>query len=404
MNLRSLFVLLVGFAAVVPGPPAVGSAFSREGWGLWWDVTDPAARGRGGTSVAISESGASGSLNPAAIGGADFTTGIATYGGEIYSVRGDAGSFRQRQDYLPQFGGVICLPRGVRLGGLFRMQTEAAYERVEPLGGGGEGAYERRTRASGGWNRLQVNLAGPAIGGRVLWGGSLGYTQGTVKEEVTFVFDPSEGRRIRFGIEGRLRGAWTAAGGLIVQPDPRVSIGACGSVKATSIFDERTRVLEGAEASHTQRGKQEVPAEWAVGIAARPAPRLRLSGDIARTLWGDAGLRAATGEPKTHPYDDALRWGIGAEFFARTAPQKRRTWALRAGYSRTELYVRTVDDEKIVERAGSLGMRLGAGRGRAAIDASLEYGTRGDRGTAGIDERFARLSLGVTFGSVVREY
>ncbi|MBD3161709.1 MAG: hypothetical protein GF346_05580, partial [Candidatus Eisenbacteria bacterium] len=188
---------------ITAGIPAEGSTvFNSNGYGWWWDEGDPAVIGRGGTATASTEYGISGAGNPASIAAAEVTTGFVSYGAEATRVKGDEGSFRQRADLLPHFGGIVILPEGLRIGGFFRVQSDATYSRK--VRREGDTPSTLWTTGKGGWTRLQVELAGSAFGRRLLWGGAVSRIQGTVKEEWTVEFDDSRFRRHRQINEGRM--------------------------------------------------------------------------------------------------------------------------------------------------------------------------------------------------------
>jgi hypothetical protein len=383
--------------------PARATVFSAGGWGWWLDQGDPAALGRGGTSVAVSEYGASGAVNPAAIAGAELTYGFGAYQGEFWKVEGGGEEYGQRKDLLSQIGGVIRLPgrfSTLRAGVLFRPQSDASYDRFRALGAD-SGAFTLRTKGAGGWNRIQVLLAGRSLGGRVDWGATIGRAIGTVKVESIYDFASGTQGLLRSQVEGRMTGAWTGGAGAIARPHPRLALGASFGIGGTSRMIQESRVIEGGSFSETWHGRQELPADWAVGAQVKPFRRTALCADYQKTLWGDAGLQIERGGPFTHPFDDATRWGIGIEQTAGGA-QPRAVW--RAGYAHTTSYVSAADGTSVTERALTLGARAFGGKGRSALDLTVELGKRGDEKKLGVGERFARITFGVTYSSALREY
>jgi hypothetical protein len=77
---------------------------------------------------------------------------------------------------------------------------------------------------------------------------------------------------------------------------------------------------------------------------------------------------------------------VGFEVFGATMP-------LRAGFRRTDLPFHNPAEEPLSETAGTFGIGLEIGGGRAAFDVALEFGTRGDLEASGIEEGFRRFSL-----------
>ncbi len=400
--LRLGICLLV--ASSLGAADASATVFSRDGWGWWIDHGGAGARGRGGTGAAVSGYGASGAVNPAGLAGIDVSYGFVSYVGEIAHVSGGDDEYTQRQDYLPEFGGVIVLPQGVRAGILLKTQTDASFERVEPLGGEAGAGDRHITKGSGGWNRIQASFAGPALDGRLHWGVSLGPTFGTVKEDHHYDLAPGNGSDVRQKIEGRLRPAWSASVGAIAHATPRLRAGAAYGLPGSATLIQEVQVIEGSTSSHSTRGEQETPAHWTVGLWGLAHPRLSISADYGEVLWSQAETRPGAGVPAETPYENATRWGVGVEWQSPLVEGQAARWIWRAGYSESTSYVRSVLGEKITERAASLGARARAAKGRAAIDLSLELGERGDQESLGIDERFARFTIGVGYSSAEREY
>ena len=403
MILRSSRVAVaITFLSALTVSASLGTVFSRDGWGWWYDEGDPASMGRGGTSVAVTDYGASGEVNPSTVALTELSYGYVSYAGELFDVKGKGGTYRQREDGLPHLGGVIVLPRGLRASGLLRVQTDASFERTERVGGDPISAGRLRTHGQGGWNRLQLGLAGPAVQNRLLWGLSVARVVGTVKEEHLFDFDDSGARDVRQVVEGRLGGAWVGTGGFVLRPDPRLAVGAALTLAGSSRIVQEVRVLEGTSFEESKAGRQELPDQWAIGIQGKPTARISLSADMARTLWGSASLRPGPGEPWQQPYHDSTRWGVGLEHALGSDAEPG--WTLRGGYAHRISYIRAADGSRVIERDLSVGLRRRAAKGRAAVDVALELGKRGDQEKVGVEERFARLTLGLSFSSVVREY
>jgi hypothetical protein len=163
-----------------------------------------------------------------------------------------------------------------------------------------------------------------------------------------------------------------------------------------------TRTVEGGDFSASRSARQQLPAQWGLGIRARANRSLSACADLARTAWGDAAFEPGGGEPDRHPYRDAARWGAGIEYEPSPASRSSRTY--RLGYTSSESYFTTLDGERIRETAVTAGLRQRVGKGRSALDLAIEYGARGDRAETGVEEKFVRIGIGVTFASVAREY
>jgi hypothetical protein len=353
--------------------------------------------------VAVSEYGATGAVNPAAIAGAELTYGFGAYQGEFWKVKGDGKEYGQRQDLLPQLGGVIRLPgrfSSLRVGILMRPLTDASFDRIREVGAD-SGAYTLRTKGSGGWNRVQLTLAGRSLNGRMDWGATIGRTVGSVKVESAYEFATGTQGIIRRQVEGRLTGAWVGGAGAIVRPDPRIAVGASFGFGGSSRLIQESRVIEGGAFDQSWQGRQEMPAEWAAGLQVKPLRRTAVSADYKQVLWGSAGLRPSAGEAFSHPFEDATRWGIGIE---QSGGGTRPRTAFRAGYAQAESYLSALDGARVTEKALSFGVRGTGGKGRSALDLAIELGKRGDDAKLGVSERFARVTIGINYSSALREY
>ncbi len=407
-RLRSL-LLALGIASSLAAGAEGASVFNREGWGGWWDQADPAAQGRGGTSVAFAGYGASGETNPATTAATDMSFGYASWNGDVNHAKGEAGSFSNRSDFLPHIGGVIVLPQGMRAFALLRMQTDAAYDRTQHFDSAVSGPFELETKGEGGWNRLELGASGPAFDRRLLWGVAVSRIMGSAREELTYTFADTGTAAIRNTIDARLAGGWMGTGGIVLRPVSRLSLGAAGTLGGSSRVTQEVRSIQGGTYDVSTTARQAFPSQWAFGIDARALPRLGVSADIVRTLWGSAAFRPAGG-PDTYPFAQTTRWGAGLEYaapaseIARPKSASIPRWIARAGYAHDESYVVASDGSRIDENAVTLGLTTRAARGRAAIDFGLAIGKRGDSAKLGVEESFYRLSVGVSFSSTVREY
>jgi len=422
---RAVLAIAIPCALALSPGGVRATPFSSAGWGWWWDVGDPAALGRGGTSVAVRSYGASADLNPATIALAERGYGFTSYAGEIADSRGGdgdpEGSFRQKADLLPRLGGVIELPRGLRAGGSFSVQSDGTYERAQRYAGDVTGPYELKTKGMGGLHRIQVALAGSSLDRRLLWGVSVGRVQGSVKEFLTYNFDDAEERDQLQVVRARLRGGAVATGGVLLLPTEGVAVGASGTLGGSSRLIQEVEVLRTGDYDASWTGRQELPDRWAAGVELRPIKRLGLSADLIRTLWSEAALRAAPGGASRRPFHDTTRWGAGLEYdFVRgEIPQ----WTIRGGVSGSSHHVRAVDPpgaaarddaaeseggsasgKDVRETVASVGLRRLVAKNRAAVDLAIEWGKRGDAERVGLEESFARVSLGITFSSTQRDY
>lgn len=393
--------------ALLAGPGEAGATvFAQDGWGWWWETGEPGARGRGRTSVAATGYGASGEVNPATIGLAEQNYGFLSYAGEISSAKGSGpgedGGFGQRSDLLPHVGGVVVLPGGLRANGYFRTQSDGGYERSQRFTDEVSGPYTIRSEGSGGLGRVQVGIAAPALGRRLLWGVSAGRVQGVLKESFTQSFDESEDVDIRQFIDTRFRGAWVGSAGFVVIPTPRAAIGFAGTVGGSSRIIQEMTVVKGSSFHESQVGRQDFPSSWATGFRVSPSAGLSLNADLIRTLWSEARLTPGSGA-SSRPFHDTTEWGAGIEYAIGAAEKPRLI--LRGGFAGSEYHVRTIDTGAAVkEWSATLGAGTRVANGRAALDLGIEYGGRGDRSKVGAEERFVRLNLGISFSSTAREY
>jgi hypothetical protein len=351
--------------------------------------------------------GATGETNPATTALAGLSYGYGAWAGDVTRAKGDAGSFRDRSDLLPHLGGVIVLPRGVRAFALLRMQTDAAYDRTQHLDSSVSGPFVLETKGEGGWNRLEIGLSGPALQRKLLWGAAVSRLMGSAKEELTYTFSDASSARLRDMVEARLKGGWMGTAGVIARPDPRISLGAAGTLAGSSRVTQEVSSIEGGTHDVSSTAHEDFPSQWALGLEGKPVTRLGVSADVVRTLWGSAAFRPSGGSA-TNPYAQTTRWGIGIEYGAAVAENAKAPrlprWIARAGYAHDESYVLAADGSRINENAVTLGMSARAAQGRAALDLGLEVGKRGDRVKLGVEESFYRLSVGITFSSTPREY
>jgi hypothetical protein len=397
-----MLVLAAALTMAIPGA-ARATVFANGGWGWWIDQGDAAALARGGTSVAVNEYGASGAVNPATIAGAERPYGFAAYQGETWKVKGDGQEYKQHQDLLPEIGGVLRVPNpysSVRIGLLFRPLTDASFERVRIVDAD-TSAYLLEQKGSGGWNRLQVMLAGRTLGDRFDWGVAVGRTIGTVKIESAYTFVTGTQGRLRNSVEGRLTGAWVGTAGAVVRPDPRIAVGGSLTAGGSSRLIQESRVIEGGSYDQSWEGQQELPTEWAIGVQAKPVSRYSVSADYKQVLWGGARMKPTPEAAYTTPFDDMARWGIGIE---RMGGGAKPRIVLRAGYMQAQSYLSAVDGTRVVEKALTFGGRWMGLHDRSAFDLSIELGKRGDESTLGVAESFARFTVGVNFSSSMREY
>lgn len=375
---------------------ASSTVFSSEGWGWWWDSSETAALGRGGTSVAITQYGAGGTLNPAVIGGADLNYIFTRYCGEITSLEGPEGTFRVKSDMLPNIGGVFKVPGGLRAGVHFRTQTECDYKITEVLDSPDAGSYRKVTEGKGGLSRLQLQLAGSVLARRLALGLGIYRVQGTVKDLLDYDFMDNESADVRQAIEAHLKGATGVTAGAVYSIGSLAAIGGSASFSGTSQVEQEVFTMSGTNKRRKTQGEQELPRQYALGVALMPSQAWTVSGEWSRVEW------SKTSGVSGNALSDAARWGIGIERGPRTL--QRTGWVLRGGFSSAQYYVETAEGESIRERALALGARRFAAAGRAALDFALQFGVRGDVTDAGAEERFVRLSIGVEASSTLREY
>ena len=129
-----------------------------------------------------------------------------------------------------------------------------------------------------------------------------------------------------------------------------------------------------------------MPLEWAAGGSARLADNLLASAAVGFTDWSATAADLPGGAAA-----DVLWYGagleyVGLELFGAGFP-------LRAGFRRTDLPFLIPGRDQLTETAATIGLGLEVAGGRAAFDFAVEFGTRGDLASAGVEEGFRRLSL-----------
>jgi hypothetical protein len=129
-----------------------------------------------------------------------------------------------------------------------------------------------------------------------------------------------------------------------------------------------------------------MPLEWSVGGSARLAENLLASAAVGFADWSATAADLPGGAAS-----DVLWFGAGLEYVG--LELLGATMPVRAGFRRTDLPFHEPAEEPLSETAGTLGIGLEVGGGRAAFDVALEIGTRGDLAGSGVEEGFRRFSL-----------
>ncbi|MEJ2482942.1 MAG: hypothetical protein P8049_07455 [Gemmatimonadota bacterium] len=129
-----------------------------------------------------------------------------------------------------------------------------------------------------------------------------------------------------------------------------------------------------------------MPLEWSVGGSARLAENLLASAAVGFADWSATAADLPGGAASDVLWFGAGLEYVGLEFLGATMP-------VRAGFRRTDLPFHEPAEDPLSETAGTLGIGLEVGGGRAAFDVALEIGTRGDLAGSGVEEGFRRFSL-----------
>jgi hypothetical protein len=178
----------------------------------------------------------------------------------------------------------------------------------------------------------------------------------------------------RFSWSGfRARGGIATAIGSRIRVSGQVGIGTDLKATRDSVGDAATYEFA-------------MPLEWSVGGSARLAENLLAAAAVGFSDWSATAADLDGGAAA-----DVLWYGAGLEYvgievFGATMP-------LRAGFRRTDLPFHIPAEEQLTETAGTFGIGLEVGGGRAAFDATLEFGSRGDLERSGVEESFRRFSL-----------
>lgn len=193
------------------------------------------------------------------------------------------------------------------------------------------------------------------------------------------VDDPGRGVGIA---DGEARFSWSgfrARGGVATAIGTRVrlsgQIGISTDLKATrdSVGDAATYEFA-------------MPLEWSLGGSARLAENLLASAAVGFADWSATAADLEGGAASDVFWYGAGLEYVGFEVFGASLP-------LRAGFRSTDLPFHLAGAEPLSETAGTFGIGLEVGGGRAAFDLGVEIGTRGNLASSSVEEGFRRLSL-----------
>ena len=355
------------------------------GLGLGYPVTpiDARAAAMGGTGLGLI-GGSLSSRNPADMRGFRRPTLGLTYAPEAVDVKSPGESQTTGRSRMAIVQAVVPLSAwtvglsftsgldqdwGVRLQDTLRTSF-------------GEFPYDERREHDGGVSTVTLGLARQigdfsiGIDGAIL--------TGSIRQTFTRNFDlaldnPSQAVGIA---SGEARSSWSGfrlRGGAATSIGTRIRIS--GMVGISSDL-KATRDTVGDAPTY----EFSMPLEWAAGGSARLADNLLASAAVGFTDWSATAADLPGGAAA-----DVLWYGAGLEYvgfelFGAGLP-------LRAGFRRTDLPFLIPGEEQLTETAATFGLGLEVGGGRAAFDLAVEFGTRGDLASTGVEEGFRRLSL-----------
>jgi hypothetical protein len=246
----------------------------------------------------------------------------------------------------------------------------------------GDFPYDERREHDGGVSMVTLGVARQIGGFSVGIDGSL--LTGSLRQTFFRRFDVAvedPGRGVE-SASGEARFSWSgfrARGGIATAIGSRIrvsgQIGLSTDLKATrdSVGDAATYEFD-------------MPLEWSVGGSARLAENLLASAAIGFADWS-----ATAGDLDGGASSDVFWYGAGLEYLGFEVFGARLP--VRAGFRRTDLPFYIPGEAQLSETAGTFGIGLEVGGGRASFDLGLEIGTRGDIETSSVEEGFRRLSL-----------
>ena len=347
---------------------------------------DARAAALGGTGIGLL-GGSLSARNPADMGFYERRVLGITYAPEDVTVKGSGGELGTGRSRIPVLRGAIPIDKwtiGVAFASELDQDWQIEFSDTLNVSLGTFPFTARRT-SDGGVSSVNFTVV-RRVGG-IRLGVEYGILTGNLRQRFVREFEPDTadvGNRIASAIGGA---SWSYAGsrirmGIASDVTDKIRVSADLSLQGdlTARRDSSGVTLD--------RRSFEMPTAFEAGASAQISPRLLVTGAFGWTGW--SGTKAVGTD---FVASDIVWMGVGAEIQGVRLLGARLP--VRLGFRRTDLPFHASDLSQLTETALTLGVGLRVSDEQAKIDLALEFGSRGDLESSGVEESFQRLSLTV---------
>lgn len=376
-------ILALGLAFGV-SPLTAQTPVTAVGLGVPVPAIDARSAGLGGTGLGLL-GGSLSARNPADMGFFNRPVLGLTLAPEAVSVKGPAGSLDTGRSRIGILRGAIPFDSWT-LGVAFASELDQDWEVVfnDTLSTSlGTFPYIEKRQSNGGVS--SVNFTATRRIGRISVGAEYGILSGSRQVQFLreFEADTADASN-RIGASTGATG-WSYAGS-------RVRVGAAADVTDrirvsadVSFQGDLTARRDSADVIVTTRTFG-MPASFEAGATARVTPRILVSGAA-----GWAGWEGAENGSTSFVASNVIWMGVGAELTGTRL--LGANIPLRLGFRRSDLPFHVPGTSQLSETAVTLGFGVRVSDEQARVDVALEFGSRGDLESSGVEESFRRLSL-----------
>jgi hypothetical protein len=250
-------------------------------------------------------------------------------------------------------------------------------------------AYEERIRNAGGEAEAQF-VTGVHVSRLFSCGLTVGYAFRRLERWTTVDFSSSDWQDAEFHFDDSWH-SWIVTAGALVQPLPRLSIGALFRPRQTGTWISDFSYIHQDSVAETRRSVSG-PGEWGAGMAFEFVPGWMAVGDGRFGLWkkGDLGPN----DPRTPVAPYWLSLGVERLARAGTRISPMQKWGCRGGLFYRRQYWPEQNGETVTDIGGALGFSVPAPAQRGVLHFAGEVGRRGSE-SYGALETFVRFSLTV---------
>ena len=390
--MRSLLSIGLFVVAAAASPASATSLFSTNGLGETVSAATGRGRPLGGVSVPLADASRVSLENPALLASLSRVSFTATYVGERRSAENDVASESFSGGTLPHIYGAAPIGDYLVFGiGLLREQETSinplTVENIET-----PAPHSLRFERSGDIFRVPLAVATRARPWLSV-GASFDVWFGNIEEERRIDFTNAGFRDTRDRQTDEIDGTgWSA--GVLVEPTPRIAIGARFRAEETLTGTRRLETIEGSFTSSPV--EHTLPTSYSGGALWQVLPRLNVVFEVRRDLW-----EGAEGDsPAPGGFEDVTRWGGGVELIPLDDPAAsffhKRAW--RVGFHQAGWHVHDTSGASISEWFASAGTSFGLGGEAGKADFFLEYGQRGNQDENELSENMFRFGVGLSGG------